>query len=55
MTLHEKRGAGLSNAPGAMLVYDTAGCGGERVSMKCFCIWAVVCRTMTLHDERGEV
>ena len=30
MTLHEKRAGGLTNAPGAMLVYDTAGCkGGE--------------------------
>ena len=26
MTLHEKRGGGKSNAPGAMLLYDTAGC-----------------------------
>ena len=28
---------------------------GERVSMKCSCIYAVVCRSMTLHDERGKV
>ena len=28
---------------------------GERVLMKCSCSQASVCRSMTLHDERGEV
>ena len=55
MTLQEKRGEVNPMLLGRCLCMTPQDARGENVSMKCSCIYAVVCRSITLHDERGEV